>query len=220
MELRGRSEGQVSTMLNRESVLIERLNRLKNTLSAYRGHLTRSYRELKESMSDPNKYAEAITRRDALGSIFESYKEASAKYSECLEQEEDKEAVRKQRESEVLKFTEFMRIYSEWLRNLSPLSIEHNRHAETHHETNNVMEQLGPFDRTMAGASLEPFIEIPLNTDAAFQIPNKQSDLVYNSEQNRGSMRRNDSFCKEGRSVGGKSKTNRDSQTSLKTSVI
>ena len=113
-----------------------------------------------------------------------------------------------------------MRIYSEWLRNLSLLSIEHNRHAETHHETNNVTEQLGPFDRTMAGASLEPFIEITLNTDAAFQIPNKQSDLVYNSEQNRGSMRRNDSFCKEGRSVGGKSKTNRDSQTSLKTSVI
>ena len=220
MELRGRSEGQVSTMLNRESVLIERLNRLKNTLSAYRGHLTRSYRELKESMSDPNKYGEAITRRDALGSIFESYKEASAKYSECLEQEEDKEAVRKQRESEVLKYTEFMRIYSEWLRNLSLLSIEHNRHAETHHETNNVTEQLGPFDRTMAGASLEPFIEIPLNTDAAFQIPNKQSDLVCNSEQNRGSMRRNDWFCKEGRSVGGKSKTNRDSQTSLKTSVM
>ena len=90
MELRGRSEGLVNRMLNRESVLIERLNRLKNTLSAYRGHLTRSYRELKESMSDPNKYAEAIARRDALGSIFESYKEASAKYSECLEQEEDK----------------------------------------------------------------------------------------------------------------------------------
>ena len=54
-----------------------------------------------------------------------------------------------------------MRIYSEWLHNLSLLSIEHNRHAETHHETNNVTEQLGPFDRTMAGASLEPFIEIP-----------------------------------------------------------
>ena len=33
-------------------------------------------------------------------------------------------------------------------------------------------------------------------------------------------MRRNDSFCKEGQSVGGKSKSNRDSQTSLKTSVI
>ena len=79
MELCGCSEGQADTMLNRESVLIERLNKLKNMLSAYRGHLTRSYRELKELMSDPNKYKEAISRRDALGSIFESYKEAGVK---------------------------------------------------------------------------------------------------------------------------------------------
>ena len=89
MELRGRSEGQANTMLNRESVFGERLDKLKNTLSAYRSHLTRSYRELKESMSDPNKYTETIYRRDALTSIFESHKEASVKYSEWLEREED-----------------------------------------------------------------------------------------------------------------------------------
>jgi hypothetical protein len=51
------------------------------------------------------------------------------------------------------------------------LSKEHNQHTETHHETNNVTEQLRPFNRTMADASLEPFVEIPLNRDAAFQIP-------------------------------------------------
>ena len=52
MELRDRSECQASTMLNQDSALNERLNKLKNALSSYRGHLTRSYRELKESMSD------------------------------------------------------------------------------------------------------------------------------------------------------------------------
>ena len=54
-----------------------------------------------------------------------------------------------------------------------------------HHEKNNVSEQLRPFDRTMAGASLEPFVEIPLNTDAAFQIPDKQIDLVYFTTERR-----------------------------------
>ena len=73
MELRDRSECQASTMLNQDSVFLKDLINLK---MRYRGHLTRSYRELKESMSDPNKYAETITRRDALSSIFESYKEA------------------------------------------------------------------------------------------------------------------------------------------------
>ncbi|CAB4009644.1 Hypothetical predicted protein [Paramuricea clavata] len=168
-------------------------------------------------MSDPNKYAETITRRDALSSIFESYKKlASVKYSEYLEREEDNKAVQKLRESEVLRYTEFIRIYSEWLRNLSLLSKEHNRHAETHHETNNVTEQLRRFDRTMADAALEPFVEIPLNRDAAFQIPKKQSDLVYNSEQSVGSRKQNDSVCNAGRSEGSKLKTNRNSETNLK----
>ncbi|CAB3992200.1 Hypothetical predicted protein, partial [Paramuricea clavata] len=126
-------ECQASTLLNQDSVLNERLNKLKNALSAYRGHLTRSYPELKESMSDPNKYAETITRRDALSSIFESYKEASVKYSEYLEREEDKKAVQKLRESEVLRYTEFIRIYSEWLRNLSEI-FRPNRNFSLFHE--------------------------------------------------------------------------------------
>jgi hypothetical protein len=180
-------------------------------------------------MSDPIKYAETITRRDALSSIFESYKEASVKYSECLEREEDKKAVQKLRESEVLRYTEFIRIYSEWLRNLSLLSKEHNRHAETHHETNNVTEQLRRFDRTMADEThhetnnvteqLRAIVEIPLNRDAAFQIPKKQSDLVCNSEQSVGSRKQNDSVCNAGRNEGSKLKTNRNSETNLKMSV-
>jgi hypothetical protein len=127
------------------------------------------------------------------------------------------------------------------LRNLSLLSKEHNRHAETHHETNNVTEQLRRFDRTMADethhetnnvteqlrhfnrtmadASLEPFVEIPLNRDAAFQIPKKQSDLVYNSEQSVGSRKQNDSVCNAGRDEGSKLKTNRNSETNLEMSV-
>jgi hypothetical protein len=81
---------------------------------------------------------------------------------------------------------------------------------ETHHETNNVTEQLRPFNRTMADASLEPFVEIPLNRDSAFQIPKKQSDLVYNSEQSVGSRKQqNDSVCNAGRNEGSKLKTNR-----------
>ena len=140
-----------------------------------------------------------------------------------------------------MRYTEFIRIYSEWLRNLSLLSKEHNRHAETHHETNNVTEQLRRFDRTMADethhetnnvteqlrhfnrtmadASLEPFVEIPLNRDAAFQIPKKQSDLVYNSEQSVGSRKQNDSVCNAGRDEGSKLKTNRNSETNLEMSV-
>jgi hypothetical protein len=61
--------------------------------------------------------------------------------------------------------------------------------------------------------------EIPLNRDAAFQIPNKQSDLVYNSEQCVGSRKQNDSVCNAGRSEGSKLKTNRNSETNLKMSV-
>ena len=77
---------------------------------------------------------------------------------------------------------------------------------ETHHET-------------MADASLEPFVEIPLNRDVAFQIPKKQSDLVYNSEQSIGSRKQNNSVCNAGRSEGSKLKTNRNSETNLKMSV-
>ena len=121
------SERQNNMLLNQEAVVNERLNSLKKTVSTYRGHLTRCYRELRELMSDPSKYTEINSKRRMLDGVFESYKEAS----------DEKKFVQDQRASELSRYIEFVKLYSEWLpRNLSLLPTEQNQQSEMHDETN------------------------------------------------------------------------------------
>mgnify|MGYP002803408165 CR=1 FL=1 len=94
MQVRDKSERRATAMFNQEGVRMERLKVLKNSLSAYRGHLTRSYRELKESMNNISSHEETIQRRDALESTFDSYKNASLKYYESLILDDEKYAAK------------------------------------------------------------------------------------------------------------------------------
>mgnify|MGYP002803916245 CR=1 FL=1 len=101
MDLREDSERQNNTLLNQEAVVNEILNSLKKTVSTYRGHLTRCYRELRELMSDPSKYTEINSKRKMLDGVFESYKDASLTYSQYLIREDEKKSVQDQRAIEL-----------------------------------------------------------------------------------------------------------------------
>ena len=193
MKLRSHNGSQTNIRSNQDQdgVLNEKLNQLKNTLSTYRGHLTRTYREIKELMSDGTRIDEANTKRDALDDIYASYNEASLKYYDLLTREEDKQFVQSLREEEKRRYLEFVQLYVRWLRNLNLLSIEHNNGFEAHDRTNNITEETKLITKTKASAPLEPHDEVPLYAGTLPQIPKKPSDLLSEarrSDSNRSKL--------------------------------
>ena len=99
---------------------------LRRSIAAYRGHLTRIYRELEPLLCEPC-CEEAIIKRETLDKAFNSYKEASQNYLQCTTiSYEDGKAMADQIHEETKRYNQFSAVYSDWLRNLNlnPTNID------------------------------------------------------------------------------------------------
>ena len=92
---------------------METLNRLKGSLTAYRGHLTKAYNEMESLMMNPDAVNEVAKKKCALDNIFKRYEEASFKYSQCLQQSAEREQIAQEHTREIARKEKFERQYLE-----------------------------------------------------------------------------------------------------------
>ena len=62
-----------NTLLDEEGVRSEEIKRLRGSVSAFKGHLTRAYKEIRFLCSKPGPLSEIVSRKSALDDLFARY---------------------------------------------------------------------------------------------------------------------------------------------------
>ena len=75
-EMRASRATTFNTLLDEEGVRSEKKKRLRGSVSAYKGHLTRAYKETRSLCSDPGSLSEIMSKKNALDDLFARYSAA------------------------------------------------------------------------------------------------------------------------------------------------
>ena len=72
-EMRATRVMTLDTLLDEEGVRSEEIKRLRGSISAYKGHLTRAYKEIRFLCSNSGSLSEIVSRKSALDDLFARY---------------------------------------------------------------------------------------------------------------------------------------------------
>ena len=92
-ELQAAHVTEFNTLLDEEGVSSEEIKRLRGSVSAFRGHLTRAYNDIRHLCSNSGPLSDIASRKSALDDLFRRYAAAVRNLLQYVVDKEERETI-------------------------------------------------------------------------------------------------------------------------------
>ena len=113
-ELQATHVTEFSTLLDEEGVSSEEIKRLRGSISAFKGHLTRAYKDIRLLCSNSGPLSDIVSRKSALDDLFGRYAAAVRNLLQYLVDKEERDAIARCHRREVNEKALFDEEFTEW----------------------------------------------------------------------------------------------------------
>ena len=103
-----------NTLLDEEGVRSEEIKRLRRSVSAFKGHLTRAYKEIRFLCSNSGSLDEIVSRKSALDDLFARYAAAVQSLLQNVADMEEQETITRCRRREAEEKALFDEEFTKW----------------------------------------------------------------------------------------------------------
>ena len=111
-----------NTLSDEEGVRLEENKRLRGSVSAFKGHLTRAYKEIRLLCSNSGPLSDIVARKSALDDLFARYTTAVQSLLQNVEAIEDRDTIARCHRREADEKALFDNEFTEWFK-VAPYSI-------------------------------------------------------------------------------------------------